>query len=109
VEAARANLSEAVFGVAADEIRVYRDGSFPAVGKNAAGAMLKAKAGKMSFESMGGDVSNSTDLAYSYGKYSGTHEGSAEAGHFFQIWQTDAAGSWKLVLDWQQALPPEKP
>ena len=54
-------------------------------------------------------MSHSADLAYSYGKYSLSRNGSAESGHFFQIWQTDAAGSWKLVLDWQQALPPEKP
>lgn len=108
-DAAKTNSTDAALGVAAEEIRVYRDGSFPAVGKNAAGALLSAKAGKMSFEPMGGDVSYSADLAYTYGKYSLSRNGSAESGHFFQIWQTDAAGSWKLVLDWQQALPPEKP
>jgi ketosteroid isomerase-like protein len=108
-EAAKTNSSEAALGVAAEEIRVYRDGSFPAVGKNAAGALLRAKGGKMSFEAMGGDMSHSADLAYTYGKYSLTRSEGAETGHFFQIWQTDAAGSWKLVLDWQQALPREKP
>jgi ketosteroid isomerase-like protein len=107
-EAAKTNSGEAAFGIAAEEIRAYRDGSFPAVGKNAARALLKTKAGKMSFEPMGGDMSDSADLAYTYGKYSVSRDGSSEAGHFFQIWQTDVAGSWKLVLDWQQALPAEK-
>ncbi|HEX7517883.1 MAG TPA: nuclear transport factor 2 family protein [Chthoniobacterales bacterium] len=109
VEVAKANSVDAPLGVAAEEIRVYRDGSFPAVGKNAAGALLSAKGGKMSFESMGSGMSQSADLAYTYGKYSVTRREGAEAGHFFQIWQTDAAGSWKLVLDWQQPLPKEKP
>jgi ketosteroid isomerase-like protein len=109
VELARANSANAALGGAAEEIRVYRDDSFPAVGKNAAGALLRAKSGKMSFESLGSDMSHSADLAYTYGKYSLSRDGSAESGHFFQIWQTDTAGSWKLVLDWQQALPPEKP
>ncbi len=109
VELAKANSGDAALGVAAEEIRVYRDGSFPTVGKNAAGALLKTKAGKMSFEPMGSDMSHSGDLAYTCGKYLLTSSEGAEAGHLFQIWQTDAAGSWKFVLDWQQALPPEKP
>ena len=109
VDAARVNSADATLGVAAEEIRIYREGSFPAVGKDGAAALLRAKGGKISFEQLGGDMSPSADLAYSYGKYSLSRDGNAEAGHFFQIWQTDGLGSWKLVLDWQQALPPERP
>ena len=109
VDAAKANSADATLGVAAEEIRVYREGSFPAIGKSAATALLSAKAGKMSFEQLGGDMSHSVDLAYSYGKYTLKRSEGAEAGHFFQIWQTDAAGVWKLVVDWQQPLPKEKP
>jgi ketosteroid isomerase-like protein len=109
VDAAKTNAAEAILAVAGEEIRVYREGRFPAVGKTAAGVLLGTKAGKISFEQLGGDMSRSADLAYSYGKYSLNRDGNAEAGHFFQIWQTDAAGVWKLVLDWQQPLPPEKP
>lgn len=108
VDAAKNNSADAALEVAAEEIRVYRDGSLPAVGKSAAATLLNAKAGKMSFQQLGGDMSRSTDLAYSYGKYSLNRDGSTELGHFFQIWQIDAAGVWKLVVDWQQALPKEK-
>jgi ketosteroid isomerase-like protein len=108
VDAARNNSADATLEVAAEEIRIYREGSFPAVGKNAAAELLKAKSGKMSFQQLGGDMSHSTDLAYSYGKYSLNRDGNTELGHFFQIWQTDAAGGWKLVVDWQQALPAAK-
>jgi ketosteroid isomerase-like protein len=107
-ESAKADLADAVLGAAADEIRVYRDGSFPTVGKNAAAALLKTKSGKMSFEAMGSDMSHSADLSYNYGKYSLNRNESAESGHFFQVWQTDAVGMWKLVVDWQQPLPKEK-
>ena len=109
MKAAKVNSADATLGAAAEEIRVYRDGSFPAVGKKAAGVLLNTKAGKMSFEPIGGDTSHSADLASSYGKYTLTRKEGAEAGHFFQIWQTDAAGVWKLVVDWQQPLPKEKP
>jgi ketosteroid isomerase-like protein len=108
VNAAKTNSADATLGVAAEEIRVYREGSFPAVGKTAAATLLSAKAGKTSFEQLGGDMSHSTDLAYSYGKYSLTRREGVETGHFFQIWQTDTAGMWKLVVDWQQPLPPPK-
>lgn len=108
IDAAKSNSTEAALEVAGEEIRIYREGSFPAVGKDAAGALLRAKAGKISFEQLGGDMSSSADLAYSYGKYSLRRDGNTEAGHFFQIWQTDAVGAWKLVVDWQQALPAEK-
>jgi len=54
------------------------------------------------------DMSSSADLVYHYGSYSDTRTQPAVAGHFLQIWQTDALGTWKLVLDWQQALPKPK-
>jgi ketosteroid isomerase-like protein len=107
--AAKINSADAVLQVAADDLRVYREGSFPAIGKSAATALLGARSGQISFEQMGGDMSRSADLAYSYGKYSLSRDGSTESGHFFQIWQTDATGMWKLVVDWQQALPKDKP
>jgi ketosteroid isomerase-like protein len=109
VDAAKINSADAALGVAAEEIRVYREGSFPAVGKSAAATLLNAKSGKMSLQQLGGDMSRSVDLAYSYGKYSLNRDGNTELGYFFQIWQTDAVGVWKLVVDWQQPLPPDKP
>jgi ketosteroid isomerase-like protein len=109
LESARSNSADAALVVVADEIRVYRDNSFPAVGKTAAGTLLNEKSGKMSFEPMGSDMSHSADLSYTYGKYSLARTEGDEKGHYFQIWQTDSAGTWKLVLDWQQPLPKEKP
>jgi hypothetical protein len=51
-------------------------------------------------------MSSSADLAYSYGSCSETRKQRAVAGHFLQIWQTNNTGEWKLVLDWQQPVPP---
>lgn len=102
-------LASATLRVASEEIRVYHDGSSPVVGKEAAGVLLNATNGYMSFQRMGGDISNSADLGYSYGKYSIARKDSGQSGHYFQIWQTDAAGAWKLVLDWQTPLPERPP
>ena len=106
-EGAKSDSGRAALAVAGDEIRVYRDAHFPAVGLASAGGLLTSQGRKLLLETLGGDMSQSADLAYTYGKYSSAGEGS-EKGHYFQIWQRDDAGHWKLVLDWQQALPPEK-
>ena len=103
-ETAKADSGKAALAVAADDIRVYRDAHFPAVGLASVGGLLTAQDRKLLLEALGGDMSQSVDLAYTYGKYSSAGEGS-EKGHYFQIWQRDDAGHWKLVLDWQQALP----
>jgi ketosteroid isomerase-like protein len=107
-EASKADSGKAALAVAADDIRVYRDGRFPAVGLASAGGLLTAEGRKLILEPLGGDMSKSADLAHTFGKYSSAGEGS-EKGHYFQIWQREDGAAWKLVLDWQQALPAEKP
>ena len=99
-EAAKSDSAAATLASAADEIRVFRDGHFPAIGKEAARTLLTQTGGKMTVQMLGADMSRSADLSYTYGKYSQARDKGAEQGHYFQIWQTDNAGAWKLVLDW---------
>jgi ketosteroid isomerase-like protein len=109
VALAKLDFTKAFRNFANDEVRLYRDGSFPALGKNAGVQLLGPEQAGVTMEMMMSDTSKSGDLAYGYGKYFDTRPQGAKRGHFFQIWQTDAAGMWKLVVDWQQALPEEKP
>lgn len=88
-----------------DEVRIYRDGSFPTVGKKAGVELLGSEQAGVAMEVMKSDMSSSGDLAYSYGSCADTRRQPGRAGHFVQIWQTDAGGAWKLALDWQQPLP----
>ena len=90
-----------------DEVRLYRDGSLPTVGKDAGAKLLGPEQAGMALEVIAGNMSSSSDLAYYYGKYSDTRSQGAVTGHFLQVWQTNATGTWKLVLDWQKALPKE--
>ena len=107
-EAARTDPSVATLKFAAPEIRIYRDGHSSSIGKEAARSLLDATAGRMTFQMLGADMSRSADLSYTYGKYSKLRPKGTEQGHYFQIWQTDDAGAWKLVLDWAQPLPAKK-
>ena len=106
MESAKVDSGRAALAVAPDDIRVYRNGHFAAVGLAAGGGLLTAQDRKLITEALGGDMSHSGDLAYTYGKYSTVEVDAIEQGHYLQIWQTDAAGAWRLVLDWQQPLPP---
>ena len=106
--AARADFITAVDKFGSDDIRVYRDGAFPAAGKKMAIQALTAQSGGSNMEVMHTDISSSGDLAYHYGKYSKADSAPVSQGYFLQIWRTNSSGRWTLVLDWQQALPPEK-
>ena len=108
-EVAKSDYTAAVMSGATDDIRLFREGVFPAVGKDAAALMLSANKGKMLLRPIGGDLSSSGDIGYTYGKYSLTRGESTENGHYLHIWRTDATGSWKLALDLQKKLPPAAP
>ena len=106
-ETAKTDSTAALVGSSSETIRVHRDGVFPALGREPAGLMLSVRRGKLTRERLGGDMSAAGDLAYSYGKYTLVRTQNTERGHYLQIWQTDAAGAWKLVLDYESALKPE--
>jgi ketosteroid isomerase-like protein len=108
IATAKLDFTKAFREFGSDEARLYRNGSFPTVGKEAGAKLLGSEQAGVAMEIMKSDMSRSGDLAYDYGGYSDTRAQPAVAGHFLQIWQTDATGAWKLVLDWQQALPTQK-
>jgi ketosteroid isomerase-like protein len=105
-ETAKIDSDAALREFGADEIRFYRNGHFPLDIAHYA-TIRHGSVYQTSFETLGGDVSSSADLAYTYGKYSRVRDKRTEEGHYLHIWQTNKA-VWKLVLDWQQPLPAEK-
>jgi ketosteroid isomerase-like protein len=102
---AKLDFTKAFRQFGSDEVRLYRDGSFPTAGKKAAVELLGSEQAGVAMEVMKSDMSSSGDLAYSYGSCSDNRRQPGRAGHFVQIWQTDAGGAWKLALDWQQLVP----
>jgi ketosteroid isomerase-like protein len=104
---ARLDFTKALRQFGGDEVRLYRNGSLPAIGKKDGLALLGSEQAGLALEVMKTDVGTSADLAYMYGSYADTRTQPAAAGHFLQVWQTDPSGAWKLVLDWQQPLPKE--
>ena len=105
---AKTDSTAALIGSSSETVRVHREGVFPAVGRDPAALMLSVRRGALTVERIGGEMSKAADLAYSYGKYSLARSQETERGHYLQIWRTDDAGAWKLVLDYQSPLPPEQ-
>jgi ketosteroid isomerase-like protein len=105
IATAQLDFTKAFRQFGSDEVRLYRNGSFPTIGKKDGVELLGPEQAGLAMEVMKTDMSSSADLAYMYGSYSDARTQPGKAGHFLQVWQTDAAGAWKLVLDWQQPLP----
>jgi ketosteroid isomerase-like protein len=109
-QAAHNGIGKAILDYATDDIRVYREKSFPAVGLVAARLMLTSEHGKVTFEPGGSKMSRSGDISYSYGNYSEERGNGVERGIYLMIWRANMNGDWKLALNLQKKLPPaEKP
>lgn len=108
IHAANEDAAAAIAAQADPTVRVYRDGIFPAVGRDAAAVMLNGRSGKLVMQPLDGGLGRTGDLGYDYGRYSLARAAVKERGHYLQIWRTNSAGVWKLVLDLERKLPPEK-
>src|SRR6266481_400206 len=104
-KAAHNNVGQAILDCATDDVRVYREKSFPAVGLVAARLMLTSEHGKVTFEPGDSKMSGSGDLSYSYGNYSEERGNGVERGIYLMIWRANMNGDWKLALNLQKKLP----
>jgi len=105
-EAAHNSIGKAILDYATDDIRVYREKSFPAVGLAAAKLMLTSEGGSVTLERGGSKMGRSGDLSYSYGNYSEERANVVEHGIYLMIWRANMNGDWKLALNLQKKLPP---
>jgi ketosteroid isomerase-like protein len=97
-----------------DDVRFYREGSFPITGREATRAALSAKQGVMNWQPVRAGVSSSGDLGYTYGTYDFKGSGAdgkeaAENGGYARVWKRQANGKWKVVLDILNPAPPPAP
>lgn len=99
---------------AAADLRLYRDGAFPLPTSRDALEVFKSTKGAPTWTLFGSGVSKSGDLGYAYG-FTEQADGQAakpdrnEKSVFLHLWKRAQTGGWKLVLDLESPLPPEKP
>ena len=85
---------------ASPEVRLYRPGNFPYIGRQAASEALAKTKGKIVWQPIGGDVSRAGDLGYTHGTYEVTDDGKkvTEHGSYVRIWKKED-GAWRIVMD----------
>lgn len=93
-----------------EDVRVYRDGHIPYVGKQAAQAAFADSLELSTYQTAFIDVSKGNDFGYSYGItrhwQSSKMPDTAESTSDLRVWRRNASGDWKIVLE--LALPIEK-
>lgn len=84
---------------ASPNIRVYRNGSLPVIGRDEAVDLIQVPGG-MGWTPRGGDISGSADLGYTHGVYEITDNAKkvVEHGSYLRIWRVEQGG-WRIVLD----------
>ena len=93
-----ASLTDAYRKVLTDESRLLRQGAFPVIGKTPIMDHLSKSGQKnAAFEPTGGDISSSSDLAYTYGSF--TAQPGDVKGYYAHYWKRAKNGDWKLVID----------
>ena len=93
-------LAKAFESHASPDVRVYRTGNIPFIGRSASEEALKKMSGKLKSQPIGGDVSRAGDLGYTHGTYeiSDAADKVVERGSYVRIWRNQG-GAWRVVLD----------
>jgi len=85
------------------QFRVHRKSRMPITNEE---QMMKVMITADTFEFLGGKISRSNDLAFTYGKYfSATGGLEPETGYYVHVWRRNESGIFKLVVDVQNPLP----
>lgn len=88
---------------ASENIRVYRAGAFPAVGKEPARTLLAGFSGSLSWEPEAASVSRSGDLGYTYGtaelRTSADEPVIQKKLSYLRIWKKGEHNRWQVVVD----------
>ena len=100
--------ADAITDNASDDIRIYRNGQLPVVGKTAAEKMLTEEDAKTTRTASSAGTSDPLDLAYEYGEFSTEQNHATQHGIYLCIWRLESDGTWKIALDPQKSAPTEK-
>jgi len=83
----------------ADDARVLRPNTAPAIDKNNAMVLISERAGTLTFKALAADVSASGDMGYTYGTFElKTHDVPFEHGSYVRVWKKHGR-DWRVVMD----------
>jgi ketosteroid isomerase-like protein len=93
----------ALLARADDSLRLYREGTFPVVGKESVAKAVKVLSEYINWKPLKADVAASGDMGYAYGTYElrtkQSDEKPAELGNYARVWKRDRGGPWRVVFN----------
>lgn len=88
-----------------DAFRIHRRGMMPVLNKEGLKKFLESQSGKPAFKSIGGNISQSKDFAYTYGSFQAAAADGVKEGYYIHVWRRDKSKKWRLALDVVSDLP----
>jgi ketosteroid isomerase-like protein len=99
--------------VLADDARMLRTGRQPIVGKAAIQTAIAERPAPITWEPIGGGISRSGDLGFTYGKAqrreSGPDSPWVDSDNYMRLWRKGADGTWKVAFEVFSPRPPKSP
>ncbi len=95
---------------ASGDVRTLRNGMQPVTGAESLRTLASERSGTLTWQPLGGEVSMSGDLAYTYGEYEYIEPGSAaptEVGVYVRAWRRISDESWRVTVDVQTPISAE--
>jgi ketosteroid isomerase-like protein len=90
--------ADALRGTATADVRTYRNGHAPGVGRDAAARLLPPRPEAFTLAPAFAQVSLAGDLGYTYGSYTSGAGQEAVRGYYLHVWKRQPGG-WRLAAD----------
>lgn len=100
-----AGLAAAHREYAARDLRFYRNGAAPMIGRAAALAAPSMAEGRFEWIVERAEAARSGDLGYARGRYALPEAPTVAVGYYLRVWRREA-GSWRVALDIINPAPP---
>ncbi|MDT7690062.1 MAG: hypothetical protein QOE46_2821 [Acidobacteriota bacterium] len=104
-------MREALLAHADETLRLYRESSFPVVGREAISKTPKAQTEFITWKPLKADVAASGELGYAYGTYElrakPSDEKPSEQGSYARVWKRQGA-VWRVVMDVTNPVRPSQ-
>jgi ketosteroid isomerase-like protein len=105
VEAAARGIEDAFDTFGSEDVRVYREGDLPAMGKDQVRVMLAKVPGTRRMQTSAAAASRDGDLGFTYGRCDVTYDDQVATSYYLRIWKRMPDDTWKIVLDLESPVP----
>ena len=105
VEAAARGIEDAFDTFGSEDVRVYREGDLPVIGKDKARVLLAKVSGTRRMQTTAAEASRDGDLGFTYGRCDLTDGAKLTTSYYLRIWKRMPDNTWKIVLDLDSPVP----